>query len=249
MAWDFSFDKVSLLLHLDGTNGSTTITDLSGTPKSFSAVSCSISTANSKFGGASLLLTAPDSYASYGSVHADFTFSNVDFTVECFYMPTASPQSNGNVLEPAWGAVALRHKSGDNKAYFDVSFDGGGSYPVSIPSLSALSLNTFYHLAGVRSGNTFMFFVDGQLMGSVVNSSTIPIYSSGSFIGGYSSGKFITGHIDEVRVTKGMARYTNNFTPPDTEFGNALPPSFIKRIYRPHFQKKSTNLPFRHLGI
>ena len=76
--------NVSLLLHGNGTNGSTTITDSSPTPKTVTAVgNAQISTAQSKFGGASIAFDGTGDYATVPSASA-FDFGTADFTVEAW---------------------------------------------------------------------------------------------------------------------------------------------------------------------
>jgi hypothetical protein len=81
-----------------------------------------------------------------------------------------------------------------------------------------LSANTWYHIAVTRSGNTFRTFVNGVVektytsSAAVFSDATIP-YNIGRTA--YLSGTFYyNGYIDDLRVTKGYARYTTTFTPP-----------------------------------
>jgi hypothetical protein len=102
-ATDTNINEVSLLLHGDGTNGSTTITDSSLTPKTVTAVgNAQISTAQSKFGGASILLDGSGDYLDVGSNSA-FGYGLSDFTIETWVYrnvssaltTSASPKSAG----------------------------------------------------------------------------------------------------------------------------------------------------------
>ena len=87
-----------------------------------------------------------------------------------------------------------------------------------------LSINTWYHIAVTRSGNTFKSFINGvvektfTVSGTIYSDTTIP-YNIGR--SGYSSGGYFyyNGYMDDLRITKGVARYTTTFTPP-----SALPP-------------------------
>ena len=81
-----------------------------------------------------------------------------------------------------------------------------------------LSANTWYHIAVTRSGNTFRTFVNGVVektytsSAAVFSDATVP-YNIGRTA--YQSGTFYyNGYMDDLRVTKGYARYTANFTPP-----------------------------------
>lgn len=84
------------------------------------------------------------------------------------------------------------------------------------------SLNTWYHLAVCRSGNNMRFFVDGTQVGSTQSfSSTIADVSTALTVGSILFVGFeyyFKGYMDEVRLTKGEALYTSNFTAPTAEF-------------------------------
>jgi hypothetical protein len=87
----------------------------------------------------------------------------------------------------------------------------------------AVTQNTWTHIAFVRSGTTWMTFIDGVrdknvtgVSGSIVNRATYPKAIAAWF----SSGSMaqLNGYISDFRVTKGYARYTSTFTPPTTPF-------------------------------
>ena len=89
---DEEFDKVSLLLHGDGTNGSTTIVDSSSSPKAVTAVgNAQISTAQSKFGGASLAFDGNGDQLTALNVDAN----NTDLTIECWLRLNSYPTPTG----------------------------------------------------------------------------------------------------------------------------------------------------------
>jgi len=90
-----------------------------------------------------------------------------------------------------------------------------------------LSANQWYHIAVCRSSGTTKLFVNGTQSGSSYsdsNSYVSPAYvnvgqymtSDGTFYGS----EWLDGYIDDLRITKGMARYTANFTPPTAAFPN-----------------------------
>ena len=77
----------------------------------------------------------------------------------------------------------------------------------------------FDHYALVRSGNVYYAFQNGILINSFGNPLP-PRYNGTSSltIGGPWSSYYATGYLDEVRITKGDARWTTNFTPPTSEY-------------------------------
>jgi hypothetical protein len=94
-------------------------------------------------------------------------------------------------------------------------FDPDGGSEILYGSASA---NLFYHIAWVRNSGTLTCFINGSSIGSAANSATA-FTSSGSFdIGRMQSNYNMAGYVQDLRITKGIARYTANFTPPTKEF-------------------------------
>jgi hypothetical protein len=82
---------------------------------------------------------------------------------------------------------------------------------VFITSSSALSLTTWVHVAVTRSGSTLKLFQDGTQVGTATNSTNFG--NSGSvYIGQSNAGQAVNAYMDDLRVTKGVARYTANFS-------------------------------------
>ncbi|MDR1062866.1 MAG: LamG domain-containing protein, partial [Azoarcus sp.] len=78
----------------------------------------------------------------------------------------------------------------------------------------------WYHIAVTRQDGVFRMFVDGQLEASATKSIAVDFSQNGTAIGnnGWDADGFFIGYIDELRVTKGRARYTSAFTPPNAPF-------------------------------
>jgi hypothetical protein len=86
---------------------------------------------------------------------------------------------------------------------------------------STLSTSVWYHIALARSGTSTKLFVDGTQVGSTYTDTTV--YINGTqrpLIGasGFTLSEALNGYIDDLRITKGVARYTANFTPPAAAF-------------------------------
>ena len=95
-----------------------------------------------------------------------------------------------------------------------------GTTLISVPG--EIVHGEWHHLAVTRHGSVFRFWLNGSQLGSD-QTSTITFGSAtfNAFIGGsaaYGYNYLINGWIDEMRITKGVARYTENFTPPDKPF-------------------------------
>ena len=206
---DEYFQNVSLLLHGNGTNGSTTITDNSPTPKTVTAVgNAQISTAQSKFGGASIALDGTGDFLSIGS-SSDLVPDAGDFTIEFWARHTSGSgqfmYSNPNFGIGLWAGSGLAMV---NNAGTIILGD-----PVNFSSA------TWIHVAVTRTGNVIRLFKDGNLVASATNSvnySTLGTTRVGVWLDG--SNFLFNGYIDDLRITKGVARYTANFTPPAAPF-------------------------------
>jgi hypothetical protein len=78
-------------------------------------------------------------------------------------------------------------------------------------------VNTWYHFAFVRYGNIFSHYIDGVLSVSThTTANSMPDTDSRLVIGqlNYTAGASIDGYADEIRISKGIARWTTDFTPP-----------------------------------
>lgn len=105
------------------------------------------------------------------------------------------------------------------------SYDNGGAGFVSLALVGAvvlagrnggIQLNTWHHIAWTRQNNIWRVFVDGNQKGTVSSSSTTAFTIN--TIGAHGAGWEVNGRLSNLRVTKGHARYTSNFTPPAAAF-------------------------------
>jgi hypothetical protein len=206
------FASVVALLHFDGADASTTFTDVTGKTWTGSG-NAQLDTAQVKYGTASLLLDGTGDYLSTAS-HAGFGFGAGDYTVEgwlrqstqtlarCLFDTRTASNEGIGIYSSNAGA------SQENKLVL------AGSGVLSDSGATTFTANTQTHWAVTRSGTTLRGFIAGVVVSSVTDSRT---YASAStaFIGAnYLGTQAFEGWIDDVRVTKGVARYTANFTPP-----------------------------------
>lgn len=218
---DPSFAKVSLLLHMDGSNGSTTFTDSSVVGHAITSFGASTSTAQVKYGTASALF----SNTRIGiSDDASLNLTTGDWTAEAWVYPTSN--SGGK-------AVLLRNDggSGISQYFIDVSgisprlfcWNTSSGLVASITSSVTSPINTWTHIAATRNGSTFTLWVGGISGGTATSSAALYLPSTPTaLIGSYGGGTSpFAGYIDELRVTKGVARYTAPFTPPTAAFPNS----------------------------
>jgi hypothetical protein len=167
-----------------------------------------VSSAQSKFGGASLLLGGANWAALEKLIDlpGDFTFEGY------FYL--ASLSANRAII-----SFRVPGQSGGWEVFISNAnrltiYDGSANLITGGTSISA---NTWYHWAWTRSGSTMQLWLNGVSQGSATNATSIATVICQ--IGTWSTGsEFWLGHQDSFRVTIGVARYTSGFTPPSTEF-------------------------------
>ncbi len=216
IATDPYYLSVSLLLHMNGTNGSTTFIDSSPSPKTVTANgSAAMSTAVSKFGGASGAFDGSSDYLSIPT-SSDFAFGTGDFTIEMWLYRTAANQQH--LYEGRNGTTVNTILLYLDNAPAYLAYYANGAQRISTTSTPAL--NTWVHIAVARSGNSTKLFMDGVQVGSTYTDSlTYAAPTTSLYIGtnDVASGSFVNGYIDDLRVTKGIARYTSNFTVPAIE--------------------------------
>lgn len=80
-------------------------------------------------------------------------------------------------------------------------------------------MNTWTYVTFTRSGTSLYCFLDGILQQTSTCDPATYTYSAGNFYMGYAIGdtsytRYFNGYIDDLRITKGIARYTQSFTPP-----------------------------------
>jgi len=194
-----------------------------------------ISTSVLKYGTGSIYFDGVDDniVIPYNPV---FGFGTGDFTVEgWFYFPTLSTTArgiialgdgyNGGGPYNGWSLTYLGSE-GSNQIRFS-RYDGT-QYDYVTSGLS-LSANTWHHIAVSRSSGAFKIFVDGvSYYSNTVTTSFAPVNTNPLRValqyygpaGGYGGPRYWNGYIDDLRITKGYARYTSNFTPPSSAFEN-----------------------------
>lgn len=219
----------TLLLHWDWVNNSTTFTDSELTPKTVSvAGDTKISTTQTKFGGSSIYFDWAGDYLTLPNSN-DWEFGSWDFTIDWWEYRTAC----GN--RPA----ISRDSSTSYTPYLIGYCDGGSGYSqiyitsnwsswdiASGKSLWITTLNTRNHFALVRKWTNFYVFKNGIQTTSWTSSLSIFANSNPLSIGRGQSSDF-GGYIDELRISKWVARWTSNFTPPTVPF-NALSTSMCR---------------------
>jgi len=221
-ASDQYFSNVVLLVAFDGVDGSTTATDDSNAAHSLTFNgNAQIDTAQSKFGGASLLLDGTGDYVTSAD-SADWNFTG-EFTIEA-WVRTGNPTAN-------YCSISQYNTTGNNRSWSMEIFSSqlrfiystaGTDANIIDPTGDTVSANTWYHHCVDRdaSGN-LRLYVDGVMVHKATGISSALFNSTQALtIGARATSLTWNGHIDEVRVTKGVARYASDsgFTAPTAAY-------------------------------
>ena len=204
-----------LLLHMDGTDASTSFPDSSGTGKSTTAFyNVQVDTGKFVFNGASGMFDGTSDYISVAH-STDFDFGTGDFTIDTRIwfnsagsgiMGKSNATGTNNKWMLAYGMIA-------NNLNFH--YYSAGNHYIHFPWVP--TLNTWYHLALVRSGDSWYLFIDGvQTGGTQTYATAVPDTTPPLRVGWDGAGELssFNGWLDETRISKGIARWTANFTPP-----------------------------------
>ena len=234
MAGDASYPSVSLLLHCDGTNGSTTVTDNSPSPNTVTAVNgAAISTARNQFGGASLLLDGTNDYLTVGEA-ADSKYlhdGSTDYAIEG-WIYWSGGSSDLTILSTAAASAdtgMLLQVLGTDSRKLDVQiFRGASGNSLRATSSSGVTAGTwtYFKFSYTKTTRAYAFRIGSSAAGSgsmtvtgtwSASSSSNPSYVLA--IGRYqhsSPGGYLNANLDELRITKAERTET-------TEPGAAFP--------------------------
>jgi len=175
----------------------------------------SVSTTQSKFGGASYFGDGTGDYLDITPA-STFDFGTDNFTYECWFRSTdvtnlkAIFDTRPSGVNGAYPCVFTENNK--IKLYYNDDFRITGS--------TTISVNVWYHMSLVKNSGTFTLYLDGTSEGTYANNDSITgttrfRIGSGSNSNAYS----FAGYIDEFRVSN-IARYTTTFTPSSTAFSN-----------------------------
>jgi hypothetical protein len=213
-----------LLIHADGTDGSTFFEDDNGVraPKGIIAFgNAQVDTAQSKFGGSSAQFDGTGDYLTVQNIAGGITDAQ---TFE-FWIRFADLPASGGFRMVAGDGSAARYLGvlNDGGTYrWEVSFSDGQYVERFTTSLST---GVWYHIALTKSGSTLKMYQAGTTLTSAVSFNTMSsektLFVAGTnYIGTWAPGSyFFNGHMDEIRVSNNV-RYTANFTPSTTPFVN-----------------------------
>ncbi len=270
---DLYFDNASIILNANGDNGSTNIIDSS--PNNHTGIitaynGAGISTSEYKFGGSSLYFDGTNHYIDCGT-DPSYAMEDGDFTIEFWmytdqvnsqdYLFRIGPRSDyfdNTVPDGGLAVYASTGSGGGGDIYFQRQRDGSSSIGASITG------GQWNHIACTREGDIYSFFINGTLLNSSTGTDTVSPYNENhltigcqyriNFDNTYYDG-FFNGYIDDFIITKGVAKYTSDFTPPNQASYYSNDPNYdnLSILLQGNGQNLSTSIidssPNNHTGI
>jgi hypothetical protein len=211
-------------LLVNGTNAgifdNTTVNDLE------TIGSAQVSTSVVKYGTGSMSFNGLSDALIMPSQPA-IAFNTGDFTVEGWVYFAGAPASTFHSL---YSTLVQLASPGDHGVLIRASttkliaiLQADNATTLTLTSTNNVTTGQWYHFALTRSGTTARLFLNGTLEAS--GTSSVNFYETAQALGrvyATSTGttQYLNGYLDDVRVTKGVARYTANFTPPAAAFPN-----------------------------
>lgn len=228
---DPHFNNVSLLMHMDGSSGSKNFVDSSTNNIQSTAIgNIEVSSAITRFGnGAAFLYGNNTGNYIRISGNSNLAVGTGDYTLEMW----AYVNSNNPFV--IFDAAPINSPSSRLNAFLfylentrEPRFFGGG-FSILSP-VASFPINQWAHLALVRNTGTTTIYINGTGVSNSTGFYNATLATGGCLIGGFADSLNFNsnGYIDELRLTKGVARYTGNFTPPTTEFPDA---SYRKSLF------------------
>ena len=212
------WENVVLLSHCEGVAGASTFVDEKAhtiTPTG------TVLASTAKYGNTSAYFSGTASNGLVVTPTTDFAFGNDNFTIECwlYYIKSSTDEifvdfRNGNGRYPTIGIY-----NSNGALFYHVS----GAY---VMTGGTVPENTWSHVALTRSNGVTRLFLNGHVVDSWADSNN---YLVGNVVFGRNDGntKPFKGYMDEIRVTKGVARYTADFVVPTAAFiTGATEPTF-----------------------
>ncbi|MBI4358171.1 MAG: discoidin domain-containing protein, partial [Candidatus Omnitrophica bacterium] len=187
--------------------------DFTGVPSPRAVGDVQLDTDSSRFGGSSAYFDGNGDYLETAD-STDFDLGVDNFTIDTWVKLAERDSSYHIIAEKFTGGQSgyTLYTYGDGRVYFYVD-----SNSIELTSSTLLSLNEWHHIAVVRSGNSWKLFIDGMNEASITSNYAVSYQATPFKIGSRNgTGIWFKGSMDEFRFSKGIARWT-------TDFSNQLP--------------------------
>ncbi len=201
-----------LLIHSDTTDGSTTFVDSSPSGHTITAAgNLRHETDYSKFGATSIFIPDAQTDTAEIPLHSDFEFTG-DFTIDMWVNVSSGGDRSLYVQHDGSTYFALNYSK--SATQFNLYTNSGGASPT--PAYDLVGWN---HVAWIRSGDQLVLYVNGTAINTVTNGSTLGYAAGNQTLNRLGGGVATTPYYcDEFRVSKGIARWSSNFTPPNKPY-------------------------------
>jgi hypothetical protein len=181
-----------------------------------------VSTSVYKYGTGSMYFDGTGDYLKVPSAQfQNFAFGTGDFTIECWLYQIAF--SSDMVIAASFSswAATVNFYFGTRAGTPNILiFRGGNGIPITLNGNTGITTSTWTHVAVCRAAGVTRMFVGGVAQANThTGSNNISATTQSIGIGAANDGtEPMNGYLDDLRVTKGYARYTSNFTPPSSAF-------------------------------
>ena len=219
-AQSFWAHYTKLLSHFNGADNAVAYTDPVAGAYTF-IDGAKLSTGQKKFGTASLNITADGRITIPDS--ASWTFGSGNFTIDFWFRPTSFGEASNHLCAQC-DTLATASKRQSNitcvvttkklRFYF---WDNAANLLTSSDSTVVFAVDTWYHIAVVRNGNTITGYINGvpqctlDVTGKTLQDSPekFVVGNLGEYV---SANTYARGYIDEFRISKGIARWIADFS-------------------------------------
>jgi Concanavalin A-like lectin/glucanases superfamily len=170
-----------------------------------------VSTSVVKYGTGSLAFDGTGDYLTFPAGQ-NTAFGTGDFTVEMWVNLTSAQSGVSFYLIDTRNSGQTTNWALLKSATNTLDWFTGSS---SLTGPSFTTTGSWIHVAYCRSGTTSRMFINGSVTNTFTDSTNYSVAPTIAYIASrYSAAEQLNGYIDDLRITKGYARYTTNFTPP-----------------------------------
>ena len=179
---------------------------------------------------------------SYLSIPAsdDFYFGTDNFTIDFWIkFSDLTTWSFGDIIHQYnesdtdyWHIGFEGIEPGLSKLTLTFAYASVGSIYISYFKNFSFIVNTWYHICFERIGTTAKLFING-ISQTLTESAAFGTQDVGNVDGNLATGdnihsNYFKGNLDELRISKGIVRWTENFTPPTKPYGRSSLPTFYR---------------------
>lgn len=217
-----------LLLHADGVAGTYNFIDSSVNNYTVVTGGGVVIDNINKFGGGSAYFDGAGDFLRVGTA-ALGQFSSNNFTIDGWIRFANLPQPGSNqIIAGQYNSATdfwhLSMQESSTSYRWDFVYNNSAAGQVNSLKVATLATGTFYHIAIVRNGTMLETYQDGVAIGTGLTiSGVLPTINASVYIGCRGDTTlFFDGFLDEFRISKNIARWTANFTPPAEAYYSTL---------------------------